>query len=554
MDSSADQSDPPSGPKPEEPETSPMAAVPPVPEVVWPEDPFEADGHAADAEPGSATPQVAEPVDPPWTQQAFGKSPPRPAHLMHPPHVAPAADDPHTAQFPTQAPTSGWSPKSISEPSVGKTQPPPSPPADEAVKTKPPAPRATEEARDEIKTAPPARAAGDEPEDTKPPVSSSVEFKTAPPIPKTSPALPAVDPDTEEEGAASKTSPPVAATDDEEPSAPAAAAFKTSPPMAATHDDEPLAPAAADDLSESIPFEAEPRAQDPDSAPDLPVIPSPTAAPVVAAAPEPEPEPQPEPAPAAAAQAAPPVQPTVPTQPAAPVQPAAAAAAEPLPWPAAPKTANPPIPSWAPRLQHPGSGGSWPASSNTPTWAPQTTGQLRPTPPAVQPPAPTPPAPAAAHAPVTPPAPAAPAVPAAPAQPKPAWEVVQQEVEAEPAFTGPSPEDKSYAEWFAWAKRSGAPASACHAAAQGAFRALSTGQDMTVAVQWATLAMASPPGLVGASRQLYCAWFSLGNIDLKLPTQQAHAFATGAIQALESGADSMVAHQMGLAAAGITAR
>jgi hypothetical protein len=143
---------------------------------------------------------------------------------------------------------------------------------------------------------------------------------------------------------------------------------------------------------------------------------------------------------------------------------------------------------------------------------------------------------------------------AASAQAKQPWEIVQQEVAAEPAFTGPSPEDKSYAEWFAWAKRSGAPASACHAAAQGAFRALSTGQDMNVAVQWATLAMASPPGLVGTSRQLYCAWFSLGNIDLKLPTQQAHAFATGAIQALESGADSMVAHQMGLAAAGITPR
>lgn len=77
---------------------------------------------------------------------------------------------------------------------------------------------------------------------------------------------------------------------------------------------------------------------------------------------------------------------------------------------------------------------------------------------------------------------------------------------------------------------------------------------MNVAVQWATLAMASPPGLVGTSRQLYCAWYSLGNIDLKLPTPQAHAFASGAVQALEGGADSMVAHQMGLAAAGITPR
>jgi hypothetical protein len=75
---------------------------------------------------------------------------------------------------------------------------------------------------------------------------------------------------------------------------------------------------------------------------------------------------------------------------------------------------------------------------------------------------------------------------------------------------------------------------------------------MNTAVQWATLSMASPPGLVGMSRQLYCAWYSLGSIDLRLPTPQAHAFARGAIQALEAGADSVTAHQAGLAAAGIT--
>ena len=130
--------------------------------------------------------------------------------------------------------------------------------------------------------------------------------------------------------------------------------------------------------------------------------------------------------------------------------------------------------------------------------------------------------------------------------------MVEQRRAAEPTHQGPTPEDKSYAEWFAWAKRSGAPAGACHAAAQGAFRALAAGHDMNTAVQWATLAMASPPGLVGQSRQIYCAWYSLGNIDLKLPTAQAHAFANGAIQALEEGIDSMGAHQAGLAAAGIT--
>jgi hypothetical protein len=537
MDPSAEDPDPPSGSKPEEPETSPMAAVPAGPDVVWPEDPFEADGHAAEVEPDTAAP-----ADPPWTQQAFGRPTVRPPHLAHQ-HTAPADDDPHTAPFPTAAAASSWSEKSPSEPSVGKTQPPPSSVMGDAMKTQPPTPRATNEiveAGDEVKTAPPAPAASaraaasetDETEDTRPPVPRSEEaFKNTPPV------LAAVESHDADE------------IDD---------AVKTRPPVPSTHDDEPAGAEAAADVSEPVPFEAEPRAQDPDSEPDLPVAAPPVVEPAAAASePVPEPEPTPEPAPAAAPQPAAAAQPP-------PAPAATPGASEPLPWPAAPKAANPPLPSWAPRLQHPGASSTRPGSTNTPTWAPQITGNLH-TASSAQPPAaptaPTPPAAPVVHAPApaaaTPAAPVAPAAPAAGAagaQTKPSWEIVQQEVAAEPAFTGPSPEDKSYAEWFAWAKRSGAPASACHAAAQGAFRALSTGQDMNVAVQWATLAMASPPGLVGTSRQLYCAWFSLGNIDLKLPTQQAHAFATGAIQALESGADSMVAHQMGLAAAGITAR
>ena len=81
MDSPADPSDPPAGSKPEEPETSQMAAVPPDPEVVWPEDPFEVDGHAAEADPDSAAPRVPEPADPPWTQQGFAKSAASPANV-----------------------------------------------------------------------------------------------------------------------------------------------------------------------------------------------------------------------------------------------------------------------------------------------------------------------------------------------------------------------------------------------------------------------------------------------------------------------------------------
>jgi hypothetical protein len=57
--------------------------------------------------------------------------------------------------------------------------------------------------------------------------------------------------------------------------------------------------------------------------------------------------------------------------------------------------------------------------------------------------------------------------------------------------------------------------------------------------------------MVSPDRQVYCAWYSLGNIDLSLPTPQAHEFAAGAIHALDSGADAMAAHQAGLAAAGV---
>jgi len=151
-----------------------------------------------------------------------------------------------------------------------------------------------------------------------------------------------------------------------------------------------------------------------------------------------------------------------------------------------------------------------------------------------------------------PPAPQRPAqVHAAPGSPKSTWEVVQQQAKPEPAKQMPTPEDRSYAEWFAWAKRGGAPASACHAAAQGAFQALAGGKDVATAVQWATAAMSRPPAAVSASRQTYCAWFSLANIDLSFDQHRAHAFAAAAVQALDGGADAAAAHAAGLAAAGI---
>jgi len=131
------------------------------------------------------------------------------------------------------------------------------------------------------------------------------------------------------------------------------------------------------------------------------------------------------------------------------------------------------------------------------------------------------------------------------------WGVVDQKRRVDPAKVVPTPEDRSYAEWFAWAKRGGAPASACHAAAQGAFQALSAGKDVATAVQWATAAMTRPPVPVSAGRQAYCAWFSLAHIDLNLDQHRAHAFGTAAVHALDAGADAAGAHAAGLAAAGI---
>ncbi|HEV3459632.1 MAG TPA: hypothetical protein VHG32_24030 [Thermoanaerobaculia bacterium] len=166
-------------------------------------------------------------------------------------------------------------------------------------------------------------------------------------------------------------------------------------------------------------------------------------------------------------------------------------------------------------------------------------------------------------APVKPPPPSAPpagfvqpaaATPGSHAPDQAAWQVVEQHGKTDKnakVQVGVTAEDRSYAEWFAWAKRGGAPASACHAAAQGAFAALSTGKDLATAVQWATAAMSRQPEHVSFNRQTYCAWFALANIDLNLDQHRAHAFASAAVQVLDSGQDAAAAHAAGLAAAGI---
>src|SRR4029077_7629107 len=156
-----------------------------------------------------------------------------------------------------------------------------------------------------------------------------------------------------------------------------------------------------------------------------------------------------------------------------------------------------------------------------------------------------------------PPPPSAPPVPAAGAtaeQPAvhASWSVIpQKHVDVNITRQVPTNDDKAHAEWFAWAKRGGAKAPACHAAAQGAFRALSTGHDVATAVKWATASMSSRPVAVDAGRQASAAWYSLANIDMRLDNARAHLFATAAVRALDAGADATAAHNAGAAAAGL---
>jgi hypothetical protein len=584
-----------SGSAPDESDTSQMAAFasePGADPVVWPDDPYSSEGSASEPEEvGGGTPHVTSPVVPAWPE-AFGE-PGIPAQTRPP---EPQADNDDTAQFATSPTVPAWPEKTTPPPAVSKTTPPQPRPTPDTTKTVPPTPRTPTIPPVEAST--PAAEAIAEPEARPEPKREPRHEPKSEPRPKVgyktigSPRdedepKPKAEAEGESEAEAEVEAPPpdpetlarqaaeaaAAARAFEESAIAAEAAAKAAAEQKAREEAEAAAKAEAEAKARAEAEarereEAERRAKEEAEA-------------VARAEAEAKKKAEEEAAAAAAEQEA--LRQRLKNR-EFPVQ-----AVKPGEWPE-----NPPIPSWAPQISTPPAPAAQAAepTPNVPSWAPQSTthgwtsqqSSIRSsptwgtrsgstsTPPAVTPHASEPPKPAPAPA-AQAPAPAAPAAsqpprpaPVQPATPsalpvaaspqpaaRPAWEIVQQKGdEVEPVYTGPSAEDRSYAEWFAWAKRSGAPAQACHAAAQGAFRALAAGQDMNTAVQWATLAMASPPGLVGANRQLYCAWFSLGNIDLKLPTQQAHSFATGAIKALDSGADSMVAHQAGLQAAGIT--
>lgn len=376
--------------------------------------------------------------------------------------------------------------------------------------------------------------------------------------------------------AASSSPAPPEETDIWPPDPPTERAMPAWPPSSEMEEPEPDTPAQA------IPgwtdsFDAAQTASTPAATPPT-ITPEPKPAPA-AAAPPPTVEPAPAAETAAPAVASKPPVPAVPPQPVAAAEPVTAPPAPPAPEsaPVRPSQPTPAArPAWAPG---PVSESAAPAAKapsapqmQIPAWAPRVPLASEPgTPTWFSPKEEIPHAtaqPIAQPIPAPEPAPAPPVVggqlPVAqiPVAPQPGtqpaklstWEVVDQPRKAGPhaaAQAGPTAEDRSYAEWFAWAKRGGAPASACHAAAQGAFKALSSGKDVNTAVQWATAAMSRPPESVGYARQQYCAWFALANIDLNLDQHRAHLFSAAAIQALDAGQDASAAHAAGLAAAGI---
>src|SRR2546428_832573 len=129
------------------------------------------------------------------------------------------------------------------------------------------------------------------------------------------------------------------------------------------------------------------------------------------------------------------------------------------------------------------------AQPGTPTWfspkeeIPHTASQVAQPAPAPTPqPTPAPPA-GTGKLPVAqiPATPAAPAAPAKGASAQSTWEVVEQKSKSGPhakVEPGPTAEDRSYAECFAWAKRGGAPATSCPAPSPRASEAISDGSSL----------------------------------------------------------------------------
>lgn len=137
----------------------------------------------------------------------------------------------------------------------------------------------------------------------------------------------------------------------------------------------------------------------------------------------------------------------------------------------------------------------------------------------------------------------------------PAPAAAAEAVAAAPA-PGADPALRTYAEWFAWARRNLTEPARCHAAAAAAVVALAEGQDHAAAARLAQAAALAPDASVrpiSADRptQAYATWYAFAHVDHGLDSARAHAYAAAATLAHARGADTGTAAATGAAAAGI---
>jgi len=148
------------------------------------------------------------------------------------------------------------------------------------------------------------------------------------------------------------------------------------------------------------------------------------------------------------------------------------------------------------------------------------------------------------------------------AQERPSWlpagSAVPAAVAPAPAATvaaadGPT---RTYAEWFAWARRNTAEAGRCHAAAAAATAALSSGQDHATAARAAQAAALAPdapsrPVTADPQTQAYAAWYTYASVDHGMDGARSHAYAQAASLAQARGVNVTAAAAEGARAAGL---
>jgi len=115
---------------------------------------------------------------------------------------------------------------------------------------------------------------------------------------------------------------------------------------------------------------------------------------------------------------------------------------------------------------------------------------------------------------------------------------------------------RTYAEWFAWARRNTAEAGRCHAAATAATAALRAGQDHATAARLAQMAAIAPdapsrPVTADPQTQAYAAWYTYASVDHGMDGARSHAYAQAASLAQARGVNVTAAAAEGARAAGL---